>query len=231
MNFVKIDYLEYPSIENIVDLCKIKAYVWIQLLQRDGKVSDVDFYDKENICVDTDKVFETFEVDVFTNNDSSYRLILSYKSTKLYFRFETKSVEKKDPPLFIVEKDAFMYPNVMYFKAKPKEVGFDRLAEDRILCNIRTILFGTISIKKIYLIDDQEYKKLISRVSSPYSKETLNNSLEANDITFTMFYHPELLPQNKIYGFYYHITNPTSIMTVDIRLLRPKHVSNRIRKT
>jgi hypothetical protein len=223
MNYTQIAYEDYPYYENIVDLCKIKAFVWVQLLAKDNQIKDVDFYVPDRIYVDTRKAFTFIDKVTFSINRSSIKLEFEYKGISLFFAIELGPIEKKQYNPFTVGEKDFAYPGTLHFRVKPSEEKVDCLTTERLFCNVRALFYDTISIAYIDLIDKAKYDTYMSNTSSKYTNQRLNtNSMDYSDITFTFFHHPKLLPLSNIYGFEYRLSNPVSSNSMDIRIKKPK---------
>lgn len=225
MSYTVMNYENTPSYENIVDICKIKAFVWVQLLAKKNLLKDVEFYRPGLIYIDTKKVFTFIEKVIFSINRNSIKLEFVYNGVSLFFNIELGAIEKKRPNTFEVNPKDFLYPSVLRFKVKPSEEKEDYLSAERTFCNIRALFFDTISIHSITLIDNIIYNSLNTKSVSKYTKQVFNpNSIDYSDITFTLFHHPELLPLSEIYGFIYNISSPVSLNSVEIRLKKPRAI-------
>lgn len=223
MNYIETNYEDVPYYENIVDICKIKAFVWVQLLAKKNLLKNVEFYKHDQIYIDTKKAFTFIEKVIFSINRTSIKLEFKYNGISLFFAIELGIIEKKRPNLFEVNQKDFLYPTLLRFRVKPSEEKVDCLSTERVFCNIRALFFDTISIHSIILIDRAKYDSYISNTMSKYTKQSFNlNSIDYSDITFTLFHHSDLLPLSDIYGFVFNLSNQVSSNVVDIRLKKPK---------
>lgn len=230
MSFDTVDYTKTPILENLIDLCKVKTFTWIQFLCRNGTLTDIEFYDPKIIYVDLEQSLKKITIEFFgveKDNSSNYKLVLV--CNKKYFIYKIvleKSVPKNEKKQinYYEYKDGYVYPEILYFYDKIKnETTTNKFLISRFYCHIRALFFGTVSIKKICLIDRNKLQKIQALSTSDYNTQKLNfNTMNYQDITFIFFYHPTLNPLENIYGFEYYNTNPVSLLSNDTRIKRPK---------
>lgn len=232
MTFTLINPTQTPTLENLILICKIKTFTWIQFLCKNNKLDNVDFYDPTSIYVDLKLCLQKIDIEYFgneTNNLRNYKLVL--KNNNKYFVFkivldEIAPKQEKNQNNDYEYKDGFIYPDTLYFYKKMKtEVTANKFLMSQFYCSPKALFFGTVSIKKICLIDRAEFQKIAMLSSSDYTTQKLNyNTINYHDITYIFFYHPEYNTFNDIYGFQYHNTNPVSLVSIDTRLKRPKTI-------
>lgn len=232
MEFNNIDYLQTPILENLIDLCKVKTFTWIQLLCRNGTLSDIEFYDSKTIYVDLEQSLKKITIEFFgveKDNSKNYKLVLTHNNKYFIYKLvldETVLKNEKKQQNDYEYEDGFVYPEILYFYKKIKnETITNKFLISRFYCHIKALFLGTVSIKKICLIDRNRLQKIQALSSSDYNTQKINyNMMSYSDITFVFFYHPTLNPLENIYGFEYYNTNPVSLVSIDTRIKRPKKI-------
>lgn len=215
--------------QNIVDFLKIKTFSWYQYLVKNKEINDnnINFNRIYVSCNEAMEKIKQQNLDInFMNQSNLIRIILDYNDILFVYKISieyNKKIDKKEKiePNFtsdIINKKYFLYPVTFYFinKIKETEQTLNKISLERVYCNVKS-LFG--SLKKIELIDKEEYKIIKAKASSPFHNYTLNNkTITLTDITFYYFYHPDLCTLETIRGFEYHIANNTTIKNNDLRL-------------
>lgn len=234
MAFIPVKYTEIPILENLIDLCKIKTFTWIQFLCKNDMLNNVEFYDPKYIYVDLQQSLEKIKIEYFgseKDRDNYYKLVLSYNKKYFIFKLVLEDIAPKNERKQVNDyeyKNGFVYPETLYFYKKMKnEVSTNKFLVSRFYCHIKALFYGTVTIQKICLIDRSRLQKIQNLVSSEYTTQTLNsNMMTYDDITFIFFYHPSFNTFENMYGFEYYNTNPVSIVSIDTRIKRPRKTTS-----
>lgn len=231
MSFTKIDYTKIPLFENVIDLCRIKTFVWAQLLCKNKTIENLDFYNPDNIYLDPKKCLEKINITFFgneTDEDNKYKLVCETNSNYFVYKLifeESMGKNEKNNTNEYEYKNGFVYPEILFFYRKMREgMYFNKFLTTRFMCSIiKSLFFGILLINKINLIDKEKFHRILVQTSSDYTTQKINyDTINYSDITFIFFHHPDLNPIDKIYGFEYYNTNPTTLYSTEIRIKRPK---------
>lgn len=218
--------------ENIIDLCKIKNFTWIQYLKEKNEITEhVEFYEKDHFYVCYNKVMKYIEFYNLSKNNILYEIILKFKDNYFFFQvlyddiFKKKNNKKNDfvIPEEIKNKKLFFYNDIISFK-KAKEETVDNYYLEKCNINIKFLFKSEINIKKIILITKSKYEKIKLSIHSDYNNEVVNRrktSNITNNITFFFFFHYDLMPLTNIYGFIYHNNNLASLIDLDYYFVNP----------
>lgn len=232
--FTIIDQTKTPVLENIIDICRIKTFVWIQLLCKNKMLKNIEFYDENSIYVDLKLCLKNIQIEFFGENkdiDRNYKLVLKHDNEyfvfKLVFEESMPKTEKKQTNDYTYNNghnNGYVYPEILYFYKKIKnDVYFNKFLVSRFACNIKALFYGGITIQRIILIDKQGFQKILSLTASEYTTQKINyNMLNYSDITYVLFYHPTLNTIDNIYGFKYYVSNPASLFSIETRIKRPQ---------
>lgn len=220
-----------PRHENIICFCQLKMFVCLQLLKKNNEITDLSFYDNSEIYLNFTKAIKNIEIHSFSmdkKSQNNYKLILTHQN-KYYFVFKLligTQMKKDEKELndYVYNDNltgsTFIYPETMMFFEKIKESTFNKFASEKFHITPKALFYD---IKKIVLIDETRYKKLLTLTYSDYTQHTLNkNTIPYTDITFSIFFHPTLNNINTIYGFEFYTTNLVNLVDIDIRLKVPK---------
>lgn len=234
MEFTPVNYTKVPILENLIDICRIKTFTWIQFLCKQEVLNNVEFYNPKQIYVDLKQCLTKIEIESFENEkekENYYRLVLSYQKKYFVFKLVLEDLMSKNEKRQNNDykfKNGYIYPEILYFYKKMKnEIYTNKFLISRFYCHVKALFYGVVSIQKICLIDRSRLQKIQNLSSSEYSTQVLNyNMMSYADITFIFFYHPILNTFENMYGFEYYNTNPVSLIAIDTRIKRPKKLTS-----
>lgn len=233
----KPDFIE-PRDQNIIDFCRLKTFIWSQYLQKHNFISDLSYYNPKEIYLEYETAIKEIQLHEFKQDIDKlniFKLILTYRN-KYYFLYkinldiQSKKDEKNTKNNYTFNNDittGFIYPEILFFLDKPKDLTLHKFNIEHFFCNVKALFTGIQQLKKITLIDQNEYKYLKTLTSSKYSNLKLNpNTITYDDRTFYFFHHPELCnAYTSIYGFKYFTTSLTNISQSSFRLKLPQQQS------
>lgn len=215
-------------LENLIDVLKIKTFVWYQFECREKKISKPYFKLDEGIMFDYESCMKY--VNIFSLEKESllenYKLILILDKQKFLYKISFLISQKSETNLIesnnYKDSDCLIYPETLYVFEKLKETKQNQIKYNKFCCNIKSLFCTNIAIKKIKLIDKESYYDINMRLYSKYTKHNLNsNMIPKDDVTYLFFYHPTHCPLSSIYGFEYYNTNTVNLLSKEIRIQKP----------
>lgn len=225
-----IDIENNIILENLIDVLKIKTFVWAQYECIEKNITKPYFKLNEGILVNYDssmKYVNLFSVEKEFMAEN-YKIILSLDDWKFMYSVSFVTVQKVENKLKeknnYIEDNCFIYSEVLFVFKKIKQQTQNKFKDSRFCCNIKSIFKTNISPKQIKLINKEVYKDITEKIGTKYLNHSLNTTmLNKEDVTYIFFYHPVHCKLNDIYGFEYTNTNAVNLLSKEIRIQKQKH--------